>query len=697
MKKQLFLALLGLACLTSCVEEIDTRNRYTFMGETVGSFLEKNSELYGDFNYILDRAGLMSLLKAYGSYTCFAPTNDAVERYLFQQDSIWRASLQPGSRKEVWTGITSPKLEDLTDSMCNVIANTHILAQAFLTTDMEGDVVPAQNLNDRFLTMSFGVDENLHSVMYINGARLTVYDEEQENGVVHTVADVLNPSTNTLPAQIAEMPFLSIFSDALTRTGLEGTMQLYKDDNYTEANKWASNADMSSGALPYPPNRYFGYTAFCEPDSVFHANDIWNIEDLYARCRQWYPNATNPDFTSPDNALWQFVAYHLLDWHLLYTRLVCYNVTGKTGGVSFKSENHFARTADRAEHYETKLGTMLKIMMPRSSDIIAPDENGNMREYRNTIFLNYSKEVSRNSVPATPWDVRVGPKQVPLNVRVMDPAEVLADTLHYPGFSQEALNGTIHLIDNLLIYDDDIMAGYVLNGVIRIDYSALVPELTNNHLRWYDGTAGYQFTSDVGFFMPNSWSDHVKVFNDECRLSYLAPRDGFDEYQGDLCICKGQFDFAYRLPRVPPGTYELRISYIGGADRGIVQFYVDDEITGIPVDNRIYADNPRIGYVADNLTDDNGVANDKQMKNRGYLKLPSGYYAPYVGGAARKYTHGVRLVVTTKYFSRDIHWIRIKNVHDTDSGSDFYNHDFIELVPVSWLRREDIPLEEKRQ
>ena len=282
MKRQILLSLLGLACLTGCVEKIDTSNRYTFMGETVGSFLQKNDDLYGDFNYILDRAGLMSLLKAYGSYTCFAPTNEAMERYLFEQDSIYRASLLPGSRRVVWTGITSPKLEDLSDSMCTVIGNTHVLPKAFLTTEMEGDVVPAMNLNDRFLTMSFGVDEDLHSVMYINGAKLTIYDQEQENGVIHTVADVLNPSTNTLPTQISEMPFLSIFSDALARTGLEDSLQLYKDETYKDADLWASNADMNGGSLPYPPNRYYGYTAFCEPDSVFHANGIWNIDDLYA-------------------------------------------------------------------------------------------------------------------------------------------------------------------------------------------------------------------------------------------------------------------------------------------------------------------------------------------------------------------------------------------------------------------------------
>jgi len=691
---------LAVSCLvlSSCKEEIDTSNRYTFLGETIGSFLEKNEDLFSDFNYILTRSGMMSLLKAYGSYTCFAPTNSAVERYLVEQDSIYRASLLPGSPKIVWTGITSPKLEDLTDSMCTVISNTHILPQAFLTTDMEGDVVPAMNLNDRFLTMSFGVDENLHSIMFINGARMSLYDQQQENGVVHTMADVLNPSTNTVPTQIADMPFLSIFSDALVRTGLDDELQLYKDDSYKDADKIAQHADMTNNAVPYPPSRYYGYTAFCETDSVFHANGIWNVEDLYAKARQWYPEATDPDFTSENNALWKFVAYHLLDWHLLYTRLVFYNLSGRANGVTFKSENHFSKYADRFEYYETKQGTMLKIMLPRSTDIAAVDNSGVMREYRNTIFLNYSKEITRKSVPATPWDVRVGPKQVPVNVRIIDPTEALADTVHYPRFQQEALNGSIHLLDNLLIYDDDVMAGYVLNNIIRIDWQAVIPELTNNHLRWYDGTAGYQFAGGgSGFFIPDGYSKHVRIFTDECKLSSYMPNDGWDEYEGDLLTCRGQYDFAYRLPRVPPGTYEIRVSSINEPERGVVQYYIDGEVTGIPKDNRIYADNPRIGYVDDSNTDDNGVANDKQMKNRGYLKLPTSYWSVRLGGAARKYNHGVRIVLTTKYLTGDVHWLRMKNVNDNPTANEYLNHDYFELVPVSWLRREDISLEEQRQ
>ena len=679
--------------LTSCVEEIDQSNRYTFLGETVGSFLENHDEVYSDFNYVLNRSGVMSLLKAYGTYTCFAPTNEALKRFLIEQDSIYQASLLPDSKKIIWTGITSPNLEDLSDSMCTVISNSHVLPATILTTEMEGDVLPARNLNDRYLTMTYGVDDQLQSVLYVNGSEIISSDEEVENGVIHTVSKVLNPSTNTVPTQIKDMPFLSIFSEAMEMTGLEDKMQLYRDESYTDGDKFADKADMGANPMPYPPSRYFGYTAFCEPDYVFRNMGIFTIDDLYKQCKLWYPDATDPDFKHENNALNKFMAYHLLNYHLLYTRLVFYKMKATVGGISYNSEVHYHTNADRSEYYETMQGTMLKIMIPRSSKVIGYDEDGTERQVKNCIFLNYSHEAVNI---ADPFHTTVGRKSIPVGVRILDPEEVGNDPERYPNFNQEALNGSIHLIDRPLVYDEDVMAGFVLNGIIRINYDAMVPELTNNHIRWYDGTAGYSMPNGKGFYIPNGYSEHVKFYSEDTRLSYYAPYDGYDENNGDFCICRGEFDFAYRLPRVPKGTYEIRVSWISEPERGIMQFYIDNEITGIPVDARIYATDPRIGYVDDSATEDNGVANDKAMKNRGYLKLPISYKRVVNGGGpARAYNHGLRFVLTTKYLTDDIHWIRIKNVNENEGS--YFNHDYVELVPISWLRREDLTIEEKRQ
>ena len=138
------------------------------------------------------------------------------------------------------------------------------------------------------------------------------------------------------------------------------------------------------------------------------------------------------------------------------------------------------------------------------------------------------------------------------------------------------------------------------------------------------------------------------------------------------------------------------MGYSANGNRHIVQFYVDDEIAGIPVDLRITANNALIGWVSDANTDDNGVANDKEMKNRGYLKGPTTFY--YGGSTlARNYNGDIRKVITTKYLGNGDHWIRFKNVKEDDDGKAQFMHDYLEIVPVGWLRREDISLEDKRK
>ena len=664
----------------SCKEEIDTSNRYTFTGNTVASFLEEHEDMFSSFITILKRGGKFNLMKAYGTYTCFAPTNDAIDRYLFEQDSIYKESLKPGAKKVIWTGVTSPNLEDLSDSMCTVIAQTHMLPKTYLTTEMEGDVIPTMNLNDRYLTMSYDVDSiSGYSLLFVNGARVIGADEEVENGVVHTINAVMNPSSNTVPAQIENIKFLSIFSEALERTTLDSKLQNYKDFGYTDGDKTTLTIYNNPGC-PYPANRYYGYTAFCEPDEVFNAAGIYNINDLYARCKEWYPTATDPDFKSPNNALNKFIAYHLLDRKLLYTRLVCYNISC---GNYFKSESNLLKRGDRYDYFETMQGTMLKVTMPLS--------NAN---YPSTILINYAKDI--NSLEST--DVTASTKEGKANVRILEPTSIAADPERFPGYTQEALNGSIHLLDKILVYDEDLMVGHVLNEIIRIDFSSLVPEYTNNNIRWCDGQ-GIHFAAGSGdyeFYIPDGYSDHLKYNTAETRLYYLSPHTSWANYQGDECMCLGAFDFAYRLPHVPAGTYELRMGYSANANRGIIQFYVDDEVTGIPTDLRRLLNVPEVGWVADNLTDDNGVANDKQMKNRGWLKGPTTFY--YGGSTlARNYNGDCRRVITTKYLNEGDHWLRFKNVNDQDDGLDQFMHDYLEIVPVGWMRREDISLEDKRK
>lgn len=667
--KSIALAAIAIMALSGCREHIDEGARYTFTGHTIASFLEENEEIYSSFIDILDRGGRLNLMKAYGQYTCFAPTNDAIARYLYEQDSIYRASLVDENPNDiVWTGVTSPELSELSDSMCKVISQTHLLPAVYLTTDMEGDIIPTMNMNDRYLSLSYDVDENNLNVLLINGTgEIIAKDEEVENGVVHTIARVLTPSTNTVPAQMLEHDYFHIFGEALEMTGYDEQLQLYKDESYTEGDLKAAGIYKDSPLCPYPENRYYGFTAFIETDQVFQENGINNFDDLVEKCKEWYPNADpNAPYTSKDNPVNQFIGYHLIDRKLPYSRLVCYKINPH---ANFNSEKDLVNFSDRTEYYETMNNRLMKVTMPRSNP-----------KYQTTILINYTKDTD-----ASVEDY--------MNVKVYEPNEFRdADTL-YADFAAEALNGTIHAIDKILLYNEDVMAGRVLNSIIRIDAASLCSELTNNNIRWHYFT----HSGDGEVYIPHTYCKNMKVNTDETRQYYLSPHTNWSDYQGDEMMTLGTFDFAYKLPPVPAGTYEIRMGYSANSARHIVQFYIDGEVAGIPVDLRLLGNSPTINWIADANTEDNGIANDKEMKNRGYLKGSTIVRAYNETTLARDDNSTLRKVITTKYLSAGEHWIRFKNVNDQDDGNAQFMHDYFEIVPVTYLRNENLSLAEKRQ
>lgn len=681
--------------LSGCSEHFLEGELYTFIGQTVAGYLEEHEETFSDFLYILDRSGRLSLMKAYGTYTCFAPTNEAVERFLIEQDSIWRASQEPGAKPK-WTGVTSPVLTELSDSMCKVIADTHLMSLKYLTADLGGDVMPSKNMNLRLLTLNYGVDEEGHAVVYVNKAPILMGDNEVENGIVHVIGKVMSSSSETVPALIDEMSFLTIFSQALQLAGLDQAMSGDKDLSYSYGGKTYDKIDVW-GKAPYPKYRMYGYTAFCESDEVFRTAGINNVEDLYKKCKVWYPNATDEDFKSENNALHKFMAYHLLNRKLTYARLVCYNMYNYyKGNLLYNSEENFTRSQDRYEYYETMQGPMVKAIRPLSNPIYGRNYKGSLLELNRCVLLNYAKELVNRT---DPFHSVAGANQIPVNVMVLNPLDVYDDPECYPGYLQEALNGSILLIDRPLVYDEDVMAGSVLNEQIRCDIIGLFPELTNNDIRWSacDDYSMENNRSYPAFFLPPGYCDGLKYNTAETMSNVEIYGSQGESYQGDVLICAKHTDVSIRLPRVPDGTYEIRMCYFVGDWRGICQFYVDDQITGIPIDLRIHGTDPLVGFEYDHNTSDNGVDNDKQMKNRGYLKSADAYRMWHGNTKPRDQETVLRLVLTKKYLHEgEDHWIRIKSVSDF-GGLDELTFDYIELVPVGWLRREDLSLEEKRR
>lgn len=676
-------------CCTCCTEEIDQSNRYTFIGETVVDYLENRSETFSSFLHILDHAYVgkasvdgdiskvataRNLLSTYGQYTCFAPTNDAIESYLKKQYEKWVNDMQALKDSTLSlkdfrdTGVHSPLLEDLSDSMCTEIVKNHVLERSYLTIDLSEGTFPSPNMNDRFITMTYMVDDNTGSVYpFLNfSSRIIVLDQEVENGVVQTIDAVLNPSTALLPDLLSSQTnYFSIWSKLIDMTGLDTVMRYIEDIKYANsafAGKPFSSKYLATtshnGKCFYPKARKFKYTMLVEPDSIFVKYGITDEYVLLDKCYEWYGTEDMNDYSSPKNALYKFVAYHILDRQLQYN-----SGSGPGGFIMFEYSGHYNSESmmygsmfDRSDYFETKLPyTIMKVTRPLTCE-----------EYSNDVVINYAQDKGRKLYNERMRDH--------LNVCVYSPDDIMA---YMPNFKDEAINGRLHPINKILVYNEDEMAGNVLRERMRWDFASWFPELTNNNIRWFNYTA----EQDV-FYIPDGYLERARFRSSQSENYYLCARDGWFNYQGDELLASEMFDIEYRIPYVPAGTYELRIGYSRYPNRSIVQFYLDGKPTGIPVDLRESNETEVfIGFKKDSEFGDDLdaiAANDKEMHNRNWMKAPASFK---VAGSTptRETSRAIRYVLGMFTLTKGEHWFRMKNVREEQNTQG--QHDYFEIVP----------------
>ena len=670
------------AMMTGCVEDVPMENRFTFKGELISTYLENNPERFSSFTTILSKArigkkasgNLLKTLSTYGSYTCFAPTNEAIDAYLQDQYEKHLA----GER----TGIHSPYLEDLTDSMATEIAKNHIIEMGYMTTDINEGAFPMNTMNRRFTTVEWVTDEEGRVFPLLNNtSRIIEQDLEKENGYVQVVDGVLSPSNKLLPELIDAQNGLSIFSDAIKATGLDSLLSIYNIDPDYDNTLTGPSLDSETSTSPYPKDKKQRYTVLVEPDELFKSKGINNIEELAKFAEKWYGTVDAGNYKSPNNALYQFIAYHIIDRQLLYS-----SSTGPGGFImegyvneGYSSLVNLNQSFDSYEYYETMLPyTMIKVTKPYTNE-----------ELKQQIVINYGQDMGsyKNHEMMEHINVIVEKAQVTKEKY----SETLSD------FDQNALNGIIHTIDRILIYNENEMAGNVLNERIRIDVSALFPELTNNSVRWDLMKPGNKVT-----FIPKGFCKGFEILNEDTEVFYFRPHPtgggSYANYQGDEFIVEGKYDFRYRIPHVPAGTYEIRFGYPKGYYRGVCQFYVDGKIAGIPVDLRWNADTDvLIGWVSDEgLSEDEIRENDKAMRNRGYMKGPASIVLESETGVTmRSGVQPLRKIVGTYRLDKGDHWMRFKDVSENSTGKlKQFDQDYLELVPISVinnpLKPEDI-------
>ncbi|MCW3807523.1 fasciclin domain-containing protein [Plebeiibacterium marinum] len=613
---------------TACDSDDVGDNYYTFTGDTVGSYIEKNPDEYSELIQLLDQTNVMGLLKGYGMYTCFIPDNDAMARFY---ESKGRSSLN----------------EFPADTLKKIVYDHIIKGYVIESEDFISGFLPNVTMSGRFLKMSYESNENGLSYVVNTNSVISSGDISVHNGVIHKITEVLAPTENTIVEAIAANEKFSLFYEALAMTGLDQELSLVEDKDYVPdpvmVGLYDGLVNNIGGYNIVPKTRKYGYTALMESDATYAANGITTIDELKQYAKQVYDmvypeDAGITDVTNRKNSLNRFVAYHLVNKKIpsLYF-IEKYDNTGSEYGTT-----HSVKTYDMYEYIETMCpNTLMEVRTIRTSN-----------EYN--VF---------NMITGTGEAVRLT-----------------------EDYDNDAINGVYHEIDNILAYKKEFV-GELTSKRIRMDVASFFPELANNNIRIGHATSEYP---NQLFFFPHGYLERLTA-SQTTTVMYFNSDDRFKDYQGDEMFLNGMYDFEVVTPAIPAGTYEIRFGYQPTGNRGAAQLYWDGQPTGIPLDLTLRGSDPKIGYEepGSRESDPFGYENDKMMRNRGYMKGGASYKVineAWYSATGRNQGNALRKILGIFTLNKDT--THVFGVRAARSGE--FMFDFLEFVPIEALEKEGV-------
>jgi uncharacterized surface protein with fasciclin (FAS1) repeats len=276
MKKILYILVITAIGFTACVDPYagDSSLIKDVNALPTASYLEKTDSLnVSMWVELLKYTDLYNTLNLAANYTCFVPTNAAVQNYLAAN------GLQ--------------KVSDINKDLATTIVKYHtIKGAAYSAVSFEEGVMPDTTATGDYLSTTFlenggAVQINLESTI-----QKTV---KTNNAYVHIVNRVLTPVTQTLWEKLQNGKF-TILSQAIEAVGFK--------DKLNTVSELINNITYKSR-----------YTLFAVSDSIYNSIGIQNLQQLKDSLR-----ATG-DFTAPENALNKYVFYHLLNQQISYATM----------------------------------------------------------------------------------------------------------------------------------------------------------------------------------------------------------------------------------------------------------------------------------------------------------------------------------------------------------------------------------------
>lgn len=626
--------------------------------ELIGEYIENDPAHFSLFKRMLDTTGVMGLLKAYGNYTVFAPTDEAIVAYL--------ATLEDNEGNH---NITS--IEQLTMPEIRAFCYNHIIkGDTIRTSDMKKGALGSQSMSGYFLSVSFSTNS---PVIYINRASpILARDIKRHNGYVHVMGKVLAPARIKIGEVFEGDSLYSIYGRALALTGLSSIMNLTPSEDETFDPK-ADRRSLGGHTVPEerPISRKMGYTILAVSDadlaklkypSIPGLEDgIQNVAELEKLAKYYYAESFNhdadniADMKDRRNYLNRFMSFHCFDRILLSSRFV----------KDLFTPHHFAQYP-MYEYIETMLeNTLIEVVYDKTGKDIGVQKMNDP----NAVFGVFN---------------------------LGDPDQECLFTNDQNKPDGGSLNGYYHGINKPVVYSKTYK-GLLSTRRLRLEAASYFPELASNNMRGNNPEAVAGVVGKThAYLIPNGY---IKDF--ECspntRLTYIGACAAYEDYQGDEIFLTGSYNFSLKTCPIPAGTYEVRFAYQPTGLRGIAQLYLDSMPCGIPLNLSLLANDPGVGFEkpGSNAEDPDGFENDKMMHNRGYLKgagsyhcFDNRYYNP--SNTARTSSSCLRRILGTYTFTEaKEHYFTVISLGSTSSGTQFML-DYLEFCPTELLETEDV-------
>lgn len=244
--------------LTACDKEMDGQIYRVYDDKMLDEIMEE--QLLTGFLSVVQKAGMTGTIHAYGTYTFFVPTNEALDNYL-----------QSVGKNDV---------NALTELEAQNMVKYHLILDTLATTDFVDGRMASPNFLKKYLTTKSEADGSQIYQRINRQAKVTIENLRGANGLIHVIDKVLTPPENSITDAIRALPDseFSMLKMLFEESGWADSLDVEREDHW--------------------------FTFFIQDNKAFEDAGIKTREDLLAQLMLSTPA------TSTDSLIPNFVGYH---------------------------------------------------------------------------------------------------------------------------------------------------------------------------------------------------------------------------------------------------------------------------------------------------------------------------------------------------------------------------------------------------